>query len=68
MSQIDFYGAMMMYSNAFHDSPPVANFNEDMQQRAIPIILQAVADKKPLSDAEFYRKMGLPEPPKGVAL
>jgi len=59
----DFWDAADAYQNKFKELPTIMGIS-DMQQEMTKVLREAVKNKNPLSDDEWYKALGLdPLPP-----
>jgi hypothetical protein len=55
--------AKILYQIKFSDLPTMIMLPDDAEDKAVAALRKAVKDGKPLSDADFYKAVGMAPPP-----
>lgn len=55
--------AVARYHQLFGNTPSIYTLNSRYYEPATRLLLQAVQTQRPLSDGDFYRRLGLEPPP-----
>ena len=66
MSSFD--SAVAMYHKKFGETPTVVSLPLRAQERAIPVLLDAVENDYKLDDEEFFQLIGIEPPEDGMVL
>ena len=61
----DFWNAFDAYRNKFKESPTIVGLM-DMKPKMAEVLREAVKNGKSLSDAEWYKSLGVKAPPSGA--
>jgi len=68
MSEALFFAAVEVYAGRFGDTPNVMGISTDDMKEATNILMEAVENNSPLSDEEFFAKLGIDPPEEGAPI
>jgi len=68
MSDALFHAAIYTYKRKFKDVPTVANLPPEYYDEATKVLIEAITLNQPLTDEEFYERLGMEPPEDGAVI